>query len=292
MLTFIRTRGRGVKRTYCRVFDAVEGLVRAVFRHAPNCHVTFHELAQFGDIACSASVSDLGGRYIWELWANDKFALFNINAAKPTPGWNQIMSLPRRLTLAARDELAIEPIGDLESLRHDHRHVEARTLPANREVILEGVAGNAVEIAAEIDTGSAQMVELNVLRAAGKEEYTRIAFYRRRGYIDWDRSDGWARINDARDSLITIDNAYSSELPDVESRAPEIAPFYLPPNETLKLRVFIDKSVVEVFANDRQCLAVRVYPGREDSVGVSLRAQGADATLRSLDVWQMHTIYA
>jgi len=219
-------------------------------------------------------------------------ALFNINTAKPTPGWNQIMSLPRRLTLAARDELAIEPVGDLESLRHDHRHVEARTLPANREVILEGVEGNAVEIAAEIDPGSAQMVELNVLRAAGKEEYTRIAFYRRRGYIDWDRSDGWARINDARDSLITIDTAYSSELPDVESRAPEIAPFYLPPNETLKLRVFVDKSVVEVFANDRQCLAVRVYPGREDSVGVSLRAQGADAALRSLDVWQMHTIYA
>ena len=82
-----------------------------------------------------------------------------------------------------------------------------------------------------------------------------------------------------------------SELPDVESRAPEIAPVYLVPGETLRLRVFIDKSVVEVFVNDRQCLAVRVYPGRADSVGVSLRAQGADAALCSLDVWQMRSIY-
>jgi beta-fructofuranosidase len=109
--------------------------------------------------------------------------------------------------------------------------------------------------------------------------------------VDWDRSDGWARFRESRDSLITIDTSYTSELPDVESRAPEVAPVYLAPGETLKLRVFIDNSVVEVFANDRQCLAVRVYPGREDSSGVSLRAQGADAALRSFDAWQMRSIY-
>lgn len=61
--------------------------------------------------------------------------------------------------------------------------------------------------------------------------------------------------------------------------------------EPLRLRVFIDKSVVEVFANGRQCVALRVYPGREDSLGVSLRAQGKDAQLRSLDAWQMKSIY-
>ena len=70
------------------------------------------------------------------------------------------------------------------------------------------------------------------------------------------------------------------------------ASIYLAPGETLKLRIFIDKSVVEVFANDRQCVTTRVYPGREDSAGITLRAQGAEATLRSLDVWQMHSIYA
>ena len=47
----------------------------------------------------------------------------------------------------------------------------------------------------------------------------------------------------------------------------------------------------EVFANDRQCVAARVYPDRADSVGISLRAQGQSAELRSLDVWQMQDIY-
>jgi beta-fructofuranosidase len=66
----------------------------------------------------------------------------------------------------------------------------------------------------------------------------------------------------------------------------------LAPDERLKLRVFIDKSVVEVFVNDRQCLAVRVYPGRTDSRGVSLRSQGQEARLISLDAWQMKGLYA
>ena len=218
-------------------------------------------------------------------------ALFNINVAKPTPGWNQIMSLPRRLTLAGENELAMAPAGDLVSLRGHRSHVDAQVLPANREVVLDGVGGNVVEIAAEIDPQAAQTVELNVLRSPGKEEFTRITFYPHRGYVDWDRSDGWARHDESRDGLVVIDTTYASELPDVISRAPESAPVYLAPGESLKLRVFIDRSVVEVFVNDRQALAVRVYPGREDSLGVSLRAQGADAALRSLDLWQMGTIY-
>ena len=203
--------------------------------------------------------------------------IFNMNPAKPTQGWNQIMTLPRRLTLVGRDELGIEPAGDVESLRYAHRHVDATELPANREVVLENVRGNAMEIVAEIDPKGAPMVEMKVFRSPKQEEFTRIAFYRNRGYRG--------------KSLITIDSSYSSLLPDVRSRAPETAPVSLGRDEPLKLRVFIDRSVVEVFVGGKQCVAMRVYPGREDSIGVSLRSQGRDAVLKSLDAWQMKNIY-
>jgi beta-fructofuranosidase len=49
--------------------------------------------------------------------------------------------------------------------------------------------------------------------------------------------------------------------------------------------------VVEVFVNEKLYLAMRVYPDREDSVGVSLRAQGQDAVLKKLDAWQMNSIW-
>ena len=210
--------------------------------------------------------------------------IFNMNPGKPTEGWNQIMTLPRRLTLIARDQLGIEPGGEIESLRGRHERVEATTLPANQEVVLENVSGNAMEIVAEIDPKGAPMIEMNVLRSPGKEEFTRIAFFQNRGYRD-------RRRRGRPSSLITIDSSYSSLLPDVLSRAPETAPVALESDETLKLRVFIDKSVVEVFVNGKQCVAMRVYPGREDSVGVSLRSQGRDAVLKSLDAWQMKNIY-
>ena len=62
-------------------------------------------------------------------------------------------------------------------------------------------------------------------------------------------------------------------------------------DEPLKLRVFIDKSAVEVFVNGKQCVGVRVYPSRDDSIGVSLRSQSQDSRLKSLDAWQMKNIY-
>jgi beta-fructofuranosidase len=204
--------------------------------------------------------------------------IFNMNHAKPTKGWNQIMTLPRVLTLAGKDDLRIEPTGDIESLRTSHQRVGKTQLPANQEFVLENMRGNAMELVAEIDDRKTQMFEMNVLRSPNKEEYTRIAFFRGRGYRG--------------KSLITIDSSYSSVLPDVQSRGPETAPVDIEKNELLKLRVFVDKSIVEVFVNGRQCVAMRVYPSRKDSVGVSLKSQGRDAMLKSLDAWQMRDIYA
>jgi len=212
--------------------------------------------------------------------------IFNMNPGKPTQGWNQIMSLPRRLTLIGKDQLGIEPAGDIASLRSDHRHIDAMKLPANQEVVLEGIQGNAMEIAAEIDPKGAPMVEMNVLQSPNREEFTRIAFFKNRGYAHRDRGK-----QDERDSVITIDSSYSSVLPDVGSRPPETAPVYIEPDEPLKLRVFVDRSIVEVFVNGKQCVAVRIYPGRKDSLGVSLRSQGRNAQLNSLNAWGMKNIY-
>ncbi|RME51804.1 MAG: glycoside hydrolase family 32 protein [Caldilineae bacterium] len=219
--------------------------------------------------------------------------IFNMNPAKPTPGWDQIMTLPRRLSLLEPDALRVEPAGPVESLRAGRHQMANLTLPANQEVVLPEITGKALEIQAEIDMGDAPLVEMNVLRSPGREEYTRIAFYRERGYWQWTTytDPAHAQRKPARDSLITLDASYSSGLPDVRSRAPETGPVYLAPGEPLRLRVFVDRSVVEVFVNEKQCLAARVYPGREDSVGVSLRAQGQDAYIRRLDAWKMQSIY-
>ncbi len=216
---------------------------------------------------------------------DDIIVIFNMNPGKPTKDWNQIMTLPRRLRLTGKDSISIEPAGDVESLRRAHQHIDAMTIPANQETVLEGVSRNAIELIAEIDPKDSPMVELNVLRSPNREEYTRISFFKNRGYRDTVYRSGTIA------SLISLDTSYSSTAPDVLSRIPETAQIQMEENELLELRVFVDRSVVEVFVNGRQCVAARVYPERPDSLGVSLRSQGQECELRSLDIWQMEDIY-
>jgi sucrose-6-phosphate hydrolase SacC (GH32 family) len=64
-------------------------------------------------------------------------------------------------------------------------------------------------------------------------------------------------------------------------------PLALAPGEPLRLRVYVDRSIVEVFANDRQAVARCVYPTRADSLGVTLYSDGAPATVTLARGWKM-----
>jgi beta-fructofuranosidase len=214
--------------------------------------------------------------------------MHNMLGAKRTPGWRGVTTLPRRLTLVNEDTIRVEPYGDYESLRHSHQQVQNIDLPANKEVVLQNINGNAMEIKAEIDIKNSPMVELNILRSPEKEEFTSIKFYKDRG-IDLARTN--PKLKGEVWSMVSLETGYSSILPDVRSRVPETLPLYFKDDETLNLHVFVDKSIVEVFVNEKQVLATRVYPGMESSLGVSLKSQGSEAKLLSLDAWQMNSIY-
>ena len=112
---------------------------------------------------------------------------------------------------------------------------------------------------------------------------------------------------------LTLDTTLSSLDPDRELRGEIVTagrsssiqttaePFSLAEGERLRLRVFVDRSIVEVFANDRACLTSRVYPRvgaslcgdgvRPDSLGVNVASWGGGARLVSLDIWQMASIW-
>ncbi|MBF89912.1 MAG: glycosyl hydrolase family 32 domain protein [Candidatus Marinimicrobia bacterium] len=239
--------------------------------------------------------------------------IFNMNPGKPTEGYDQIMSLPRRLTLNPEPHINIniEPVGDFASLRYNHKKVESMDLPANKEIVLDGINGKSMEIMAEIDLNHPEKdenapwynrqapttIEMGVFRSSTREEVTRILFTKGTGYRSaylrrfgsTRRSEN--RIRNIQSDMITIESSRSSVLSDATPRIPESAPVFLGEDETLKLHVFIDKSIVEVFVNGQQCVAQRVYPGLDDSDGISFRAQGRDMKIVSLDAWEMKNIY-
>lgn len=255
-------------------------------RFRPYAHDRFnHGKVSPGGVHAPSAVSDGKGGVI---------NILNINDGRHSDDWDQIMSLAQHLTLWPDAKLRIEPVEAVATLRSEHRHVGETPLPANREILLRGIKGDTLELDLEIDPQLARHVQLNVLRSPNAEEQTSITFYNfnRKLSIWYDTK-----------AVVTLDGTRSSTRPDVWIRPPEsvdidygsrdwnAAPLSGTPGQPVKLRVFIDRSVVEVFVNGRHYLAMRVYPGRQDSVGVSLRAQGRGAVLRHLDAWRMKSIW-
>jgi beta-fructofuranosidase len=136
---------------------------------------------------------------------------------------------------------------------------------------VEGVRGDSLELQIKLDPGDATRCGLGVRCSPDGVEQTLIVYDREAQRITINAvqaSSGGETYNDERGG-----------------------PFSLAPGESLELRVFVDRSVIEVFANGRTCLTGRVYPARSDSLGVQLFAQGGDARLLKLDAWSMVSIW-
>jgi len=203
-----------------------------------------------------------------------------------------VISLPRRMFLNDKptgrgfdkrelNPLGIEPIEELKKLRFNPVKIANMDIPANSEKILPGVKGRAMEIEAVIDPRKASQVGLRVLCSADGREQTTISLFMHA----W----AWPWRSDRRELMLDVSR--SSLSPAVAARTPEIGPLYLKDGEPLRLRIFIDRSIIEVFANGRQCLTLRAYPTLKDSTGVSVFARGGDAKIVSLVAHQMKSIW-
>ena len=128
-----------------------------------------------------------------------------------------------------------------------------------------------LEIIAEFEPGDARQVGLKVRCSPQGEEETFIYY-------------------DVPTQQLIVDRERASLDPQTE-RTIRQGTVLLGPGESLKLHVFLDRSVVEVFANGGRCLTNRVYPSRADSLGVVAVAQGGTARLTALESWGMASIW-
>ncbi|MCC7372423.1 MAG: glycoside hydrolase family 32 protein [Chloroflexi bacterium] len=207
-----------------------------------------------------------GRRLMWGWLREDR----DVETQKAS-GWSGVMSLPTELSLTADGRLAVRPVAEVEMLRGAHQRLEGIEIPDGRTVPLGEVSGDRLELGLTLDPGDAAEVWLSVLRSPDGAEETRIVF---------DRAAGELWVDRARSTLDSV--------PDRERRGATVRP---EADGSLRLRVFVDGSVAEVFAADGASLTSRVYPTRADSVGVCLGARGGAARIRDVDVWEMQPIW-
>ena len=91
-------------------------------------------------------------------------------------------------------------------------------------------------------------------------------------------------------ATLAIDTTRASLNPDT-GRSVSGTPFALEPWEPLRLRLFLDRSTVEVFANQRACVSDRLYPTRNDSLGAEVYVRGGGASVVALNAWRKKSIF-
>ena len=168
-----------------------------------------------------------------------------------------VQSLPRELSLADDGALCIKPLRELKKLRTDQKTVQNLTVNSDTTHLLKEMSGDTMELEIVIEAPEADEFGIKVL-------------------CNQDGSGGFTIASGKGSKTLTVD--YINP------------PFELKEGEDLTLRIFIDKNMIEVFANDRQA-AVGWHDYDPQDLHVSLFSKGGELKVKSVSAWQMNSIY-
>jgi fructan beta-fructosidase len=206
------------------------------------------------------------GRRIMTGWmSNWQYSL--ITPFDPASPWRSGMSLPREVTLTDtgdRISLAQRPVS-LDGYREEDAASSLVDLPVPEGRHPLPVDGDLLEVDLTLDPGTADRAGITVRESADGREGTKIGYDATTGQVFVDR----------RNSGITW---FSPDFPSVSG-----APVRLSDGR-IRMRVYVDRSSVEVFSDDgTRTLTDVIYPDAA-STGISAFAEGGDATLTGLTV--------
>jgi len=164
-----------------------------------------------------------------------------------------IQSLPRELELPDDGILRIKPLKELEILRSDEWVSDDILIHQNTVHPFPELSINTLEMSITFSAPLSEEFGVNLMA----DDQLKITAGAGRGMI----------------TIGTIN-----------------PPFKLEEGEDLTLRIFIDKNIVEVFANDRQA-AVYTHKNLGENISISLFNNGKDLVVKEMKMWKINSIY-
>ncbi|HEY3556110.1 MAG TPA: GH32 C-terminal domain-containing protein [Kribbella sp.] len=225
-----------------------------------------HWLDFGSDFYAANTWNGTGGKRVGIAWMNNWAYAGQI----PTSPWKGATTFPRDLSLRTVDgsvQLVQQPVPGLTSLRG--QAVQLKNVTATNGVKPVSVDGDTLEIEAQLHAGTASRFGLNV--RIGATQYTQIGYDTRTKNLYVERTHSGT-------------TGFSSSFADVKT-----APLELD-NGQLTLRILVDRSSVEVFADQGQVtLADQIFPD-PTSRGVSLFADNG-TTSANLKAWPLKSAW-
>lgn len=225
---------------------------------------SFGAVDQGFDFYAPQTFEDDRGRRILIGWMNDW------NTPVPTKAnlWAGAMSLPRELTLRA-GQLRMEPVSELAQLRKEEVKLDGIVIDPTNPLRLPELDGDALEISIRYRCQDSDALQfgLKLRQSSDGQEETVVRY-------------------DAASQTLTIDRTRSGIVEGLKECAVE-------PDEAgrVSFRLFLDRSSLELFANDgRSVLSTRIYPSPASS-GIELYAEGGHAAIEQLHGWRLKSIW-
>jgi fructan beta-fructosidase len=201
-------------------------------------------------------------------WANN----WNYANALPTSPWKSVMSISRELSVKKINgqwQLIQSPVAALSSLKGLEQ--EMKNISVEGEKLINFSSQQmGIELVFEKGTGSSFGIQL----AAGNGHPIEIGYESSTNKIYIDRSK---TANQSFNERFVALNRFETILPSS--------------SKELKLKVFFDQSIVEVFVNDGEAvLTAQLFPDKDDN-RIQLFSKGGKTLCKELHVWQMKSIW-
>lgn len=180
-------------------------------------------------------------------------------------GWAHCYSLPREWSLAADGSLIQKPFVGLAGLRTDRMFAKSG-FDLEGTMSLDPVNGRSFEIMGRFTVGSS-VVGFNIFKSAGAE--ATVSYNPAFAELTVDLSSLPRLVNDAG----VYDGIYRCTLPEKPAAGSE-----------LKIDMFVDHSILDIFINDRWATSIRVFPTENDADGVEVFAVNA-THVNELKAW-------
>ena len=182
-------------------------------------------------------------------------------------GWAHCYSLPREWSLDADGVLVQKPYSGIAGMRSENKY-ERADFDLNGSLSLSPVEGREVELLGRFIVGT-ETFGFKVFKNGSGE-----------GSISYNPNTGeltadFSRLNRLVNDGGVYNGIYRCSLPEFQRSGAE-----------LKLNVFIDHSIVDIFINDRWATSIRVFPTDADASGISAYAAG-NVKVKEMRAWTL-----
>jgi beta-fructofuranosidase len=191
--------------------------------------------------------------------------------AQLASGWSGVLCLPREIHLDENGGLLFVPAPELEGLRTSERRWHQQTISPDSGNVFREIYGDLIEIDSVLRPKPNSIWSLVVRANPDDAEQTKITF-------------------DIALQTFTVDGTFSSLDSSVERKAVS-GPLILERDGLIRIRMFLDRSVVELFIDNRFSVTQRLYPTRPDSSGLKMVVEKGSIDIVELSLWTLRSIW-